>query len=192
VGDRLDWGPEPVDDESWIEDSDESNGDEAPESAETHRGAFGEFGADGDGGFLERGFREKIIIVGMTLSGESEMATHQSLDELELLIDTAGADVVERFVQKRDRPHASTYVGKGKVQEILEAALVHDADTVVFDDVLTPAQGFTLEKMLKRSALDRTVVILDIFAQHATSTEGKAQVELAQLRYRLPRLRGKT
>lgn len=162
-----------------------------PIEPETHRGAFGEFGGEITSGFLDRAFREKIVIVGLAVNGQSMEETEASLDELALLVDTAGADVEDRITQKRDSPHPATYVGKGKVDEILEACLTVDADTVVFDVELSPAQQFNLERILKRTALDRTGVILDIFAQHATSAEGKAQVELAQLRYRLPRLRGK-
>lgn len=159
-----------------------------------HRGALGEYGADAldrDGGFLDQSFRERIVLVGVTVAGQSPEQTSESLDELELLVDTAGADAMDRIVQRRDRPDPGTFVGRGKVQEILDSSLAIDADTVVFDDELSPGQQFNLERMLKRTALDRTAVILDIFAQHATSAEGKAQVELAQLRYRLPRLRGK-
>ena len=94
-------------------------------------------------------------------------------------------------MQRRDAPDPPTYVGKGKAEELREVALEIDCDTVVFDDELTPAQQFNLEKLLGRTAIDRTAVILDIFAQNAHSQEGKAQVELALLRYRLPRLRGK-
>lgn len=178
------------DNETPIDDDDWGTGG-VPGDIETHRGAFGEFGGEITSGFLDRAFREKIVVVGLAVDGHSLEETHTSLDELELLIDTAGADVEDRIVQRRDSPHPATYVGKGKVQEILEACLMVDADTVVFDVELSPAQQFNLERILKRTALDRTGVILDIFAQHATSAEGKAQVELAQLRYRLPRLRGK-
>lgn len=159
---------------------------------DSHRGAFGDFGGELGTGFLERSFRERIVIVGMTRDGQSAEDTEASLDELELLIDTAGADVVDRVVQRRDRPDPATFVGKGKVEEILDSALAYDADTIIFDDELSPAQQYNLERILKRTALDRTAVILDIFAQHATSLEGKTQVELAQLRYNLPRLRGRT
>lgn len=161
------------------------------ETAGDHRGAFGDYGATVEGGFIDRSFRERIILVGVTRGGQSDEDTTASLDELEQLVDTAGADALDRIVQRRDRPDPGTFVGRGKVQEILDSSLAIDADTVVFDDELSPGQQFNLEKMLKRTALDRTAVILDIFAQHATSAEGKAQVELAQLRYRLPRLRGK-
>ncbi len=94
-------------------------------------------------------------------------------------------------MQRRATPDPATFIGKGKAAELRELADDLDADTVVFDDELTPAQQFNLEKILGRTALDRTAVILDIFAQNAHSQEGKAQVELAQLRYRLPRLRGR-
>ncbi|HEX2562532.1 MAG TPA: GTPase HflX, partial [Acidimicrobiales bacterium] len=117
--------------------------------------------------------------------------TEASVDELALLVDTAGADEVARVFQRRQAPDPPTYVGKGKAEELRELAVTTDCDTVVFDNELTPAQQFNLEKLLGRTAIDRTAVILDIFAQNAHSQEGKAQVELAQLRYRLPRLRGR-
>jgi GTP-binding protein HflX len=140
---------------------------------------------------IDRSFREKIVLVGVQLAGESEESVESSLDELALLVDTAGADVMARTTQRRDRPDPAYYVGKGKVDELRDISLEVDSDTVVFDDELTPAQQFNLEKVLGRTAIDRTAVILDIFAQNAHSQEGKAQVELAQLRYRLPRLRGR-
>ncbi|MEJ7583500.1 MAG: GTPase HflX [Acidimicrobiales bacterium] len=108
-----------------------------------------------------------------------------------MLVDTAGADVVDRVAQRRKAPDPATFIGKGKAGELREAAVAADCDTVVFDDELSPAQQRNLEKLLERTAIDRTAVILDIFGQNASSQEGKAQVELAQLRYRLPRLRGK-
>lgn len=164
---------------------------EPDDRTETHRGAFGDFGGDAGGGLIERTFREKIVLVGVTLPGASDDDTEQSLDELALLVDTAGADTVARTVQRRDAPDPATYIGKGKAQQLRELCDDVDADTVVFDNELSPAQQYKLENLLGRSALDRTAVILDIFAQNAHSQEGKAQVELAQLRYRLPRLRGK-
>ncbi len=114
----------------------------------------------------------------------------QSLDELARLADTAGADPVGRVVQRRARPDPATFIGRGKAAELREVSERCDADTVVFDEELTPAQQYNLERILGRTAIDRTTVILDIFAQNAASLEGKAQVELAQLRHRLPRLRG--
>jgi GTP-binding protein HflX len=115
----------------------------------------------------------------------------ESLDELSLLIDTAGADEAARIIQARDAFDPATLIGKGKVEELHDICLAVDADTVVFDEELTPAQQRNLEKLLGRTAIDRTAVILDIFAQNARSEEGRAQVELALLRYRLPRLRGR-
>ena len=117
--------------------------------------------------------------------------TRAHLDELGLLVDTAGADESARIIQQRKSPDPATYVGKGKAGELRDVSNAVDADTVVFDDELSPAQSRNLEKLLGRTAIDRTAVILDIFAQNARSEEGKAQVELAQLRYRLPRLRGR-
>ena len=130
------------------------------------------------------------MLVGVTGADENPADTDASLDELSLLVDTAGADAVERVSQRRSAPDPATFVGSGKALEIKDAAERTDCDTVVFDEELTPAQQFNLEKLLGRTALDRTAVILDIFAQNASTPEGKAQVELAQLRYRLPRLRG--
>jgi GTP-binding protein HflX len=140
---------------------------------------------------IERAFREKIVLVGVTIPPEREEETERHLDELALLVDTAGADEAARVLQRRDRPDPATYVGRGKAEELRDLSLAVDADTVVFDDELTPAQSRNLEKLLGRTAIDRTAVILDIFAQNASTQEGKAQVELAQLRYRLPRLRGR-
>jgi GTP-binding protein HflX len=140
---------------------------------------------------IDRSFREKIVLVGVTLPPEHAEETEASVDELALLVDTAGADEVARVFQRRDHPDPATYIGKGKAEELKEVALATDCDTVVFDNELTPAQQFNLEKLLGRTAIDRTAVILDIFAQNAHSQEGKAQVELAQLRYRMPRLRGR-
>jgi GTP-binding protein HflX len=157
---------------------------------ETHRGGFGEFGGESSG-LIDRSFREKIVLVGVTRPGEDEEDTDRHLDELALLVDTAGADAVARVVQRRHNPDPATYLGSGKVDEVKELSEAVDADTVVFDDELSPAQQRNLEKLLGRTAIDRTAVILDIFGQNAHSLEGKAQVELAQIRYRLPRLRGK-
>jgi GTPase len=140
---------------------------------------------------IERTFREKIVLVGVAIPPTSVDEVEAHLDELALLIDTAGADVMERIVQRRAQPDPATYIGKGKAEELHEICLAVDADTVVFDDELSPAQQRNLEKILGRTAIDRTDVILDIFAQNARTQEGKAQVELALLRHRLPRLRGR-
>ena len=140
---------------------------------------------------IERAVRERIVLVGVALNGAHPDDVEAGLDELALLVDTAGADVVARLVQRRQAPDPATYLGKGKAGELHELCLAVDADTVVFDQPLTTAQQRNLEKLLGRTAIDRTAVILDIFAQNARTPEGKAQVELALLRYRLPRLRGK-
>jgi GTP-binding protein HflX len=127
--------------------------------------------------------QQRALLVGTT--------TDESLDELALLADTAGADVVHRELQRRQTPDPATYIGKGKAAELQEAANALDVDVVIFDDELTPAQQRNLEKLFAVDVVDRVALILDIFAQHASSQEGALQVELAQLRYRLPRLRGR-
>jgi GTP-binding protein HflX len=174
--------------------SDSSNRQATPvagtvDADETHRGAFGEFGGE-ERGLIDRSFRERIVIVGVTVGTTSDELTDEALDELEALVNTAGADVVERLSQRRAAPDPATFIGAGKALELFELCEALDVDTVVFDDDLSPAQQANLEKILRRSALDRTAVILDIFAQNASTPEGKAQVELAQIQYRLPRLRG--
>ena len=138
---------------------------------------------------IDRTIRETIVLVAVALPDATDAQVDASLDELELLVDTAGADVAGRLIQRRDAPDHTWYIGKGKVDELRELCLAVDADTVVFDNELAPAQQFNLEKLLGRTAIDRTAVILDIFGQNASTLEGKAQVELALLRYRLPRLR---
>ena len=140
---------------------------------------------------IDRSFREKIVLVGVAFGRGNTDEVEEYLDELALLVDTAGADVEARVLQRRDAPDPATYVGKGKAEELHDISETVDADTVVFDDELTPAQQRNLEKILGRTAIDRTDVILDIFAQNARTLEGKAQVELALLRHRLPRLKGR-
>ncbi|MGO8876319.1 MAG: GTPase HflX [Acidimicrobiales bacterium] len=140
---------------------------------------------------IDRSFREKIILVGVVSWPRTAEEVDASLDELALLVDTAGADEVGRVIQRRETPDPATYIGQGKAQELRRLSEAVDADTVVFDDELTPAQQRNLEKVLGRTAIDRTAVILDIFAQNARTEEGKAQVELALSQYRLPRLRGR-
>ena len=143
------------------------------------------------GTLIDRSFRERIILVGVVFPGVPSEAVDEALDELAQLVDSAGADVVARVVQRRDSPEPATFIGRGKAEEIAALSRSLDADTVVFDEELSPAQQRNLEKVFGRTAIDRTAVILDIFAQNARSPEGKAQVELALLRYRLPRLRGR-
>lgn len=142
--------------------------------------------------------RERVVLVGLARSQGEVPTAESSLDELEQLADTAGADTVARIVQVRTSPDPATYVGKGKAREIVERARMLDADAIVFDEELGPRQGRNLEDVaavnpLDPSALkilDRTGLILDVFAQHAHSAEGKLQVELAQINYMIPRLRG--
>lgn len=142
--------------------------------------------------------RERAVLVGLATGSRGAEEAEWSLDELEALADTAGADAVDRVVQRRDAPDPTTYLGKGKVDEVVGMAAALDAGMLIFDDELTPAQGRNLEEQAGVNPLaerglkiiDRTGLILDIFAQHARSAEGKLQVELAQLNYGLPRLRG--
>jgi len=131
---------------------------------------------------------ERFVLVGVA-SAESD-DTVQSLDELEELAATAGAITVGKIIQNRESVHPGTYIGKGKIDEVKALALEMEATGIVCDDELTPAQLKNLEDALQMKVLDRTVIILDIFANHATTREGKIQVELAQLRYRSTRLIG--
>jgi GTPase len=133
---------------------------------------------------------DRAVLVALALPGDSAHDVDASLDELEQLLDTAGGESVGRVVQRRDQPDVATFIGRGKVAELKELARTLGADSVIFDDDLSPAQQRNLEERLGVKVLDRTIVILDIFAQHASSAEGTAQVELAQLTYLLPRLRG--
>ncbi|NHD17393.1 GTPase HflX [Actinopolyspora sp. BKK1] len=132
---------------------------------------------------------ERVVLVGVWTEGTSAQA-EASLAELSRLAETAGSEVLEGLVQRKDRPDPSTYVGAGKVRELREIAVAAGADTVICDGELAPGQARQLEEKLQLKVVDRTALILDIFAQHANSKEGKAQVELAQLQYYLPRLRG--
>jgi GTP-binding protein HflX len=140
---------------------------------------------------IDRRVQERIVLVGVVFPWNRVAQVEDDLEELARLVETAGALVVGRMVQRRDRPDPATFLGTGKAEELHQLAETLDADTVVFDDELSPAQQRNLERILGRTAIDRTAVILDIFAQNARSQEGKAQVELALLRYRLPRLRGR-
>ena len=133
---------------------------------------------------------EQAILVGVRLPDQTDDDIEASLDELELLVETAGGAASERFVQRRERPDPATFIGRGKVAALRERIAETAVDTVVFDDELSPAQQRNLEEALRTKVLDRTIVILDIFAQHASSREGKLQVELAQLTYLSSRLRG--
>ena len=132
---------------------------------------------------------ERVVLVGVWTEG-SAADNQASLAELAALAETAGSQVLEGLIQRRDKPDPSTYIGSGKAQELREVVLATGADTVICDGELSPAQLTALEKAVKVKVIDRTALILDIFAQHATSREGKAQVSLAQMEYMLPRLRG--
>lgn len=132
---------------------------------------------------------ERVVLVGVWTQG-SAADNQASLAELAALAETAGSLVLEGLIQRRDKPDPSTYIGSGKAQELREVVLATGADTVICDGELSPAQLTALEKAVKVKVIDRTALILDIFAQHATSREGKAQVSLAQMEYMLPRLRG--
>ncbi|WP_163510034.1 GTPase HflX [Fodinicola acaciae] len=132
---------------------------------------------------------ERVVLVGVWTSGTAEEAEN-ALTELAALAETAGSQVLEGLLQRRGRPDPATYLGAGKAKEVREVVLATGADTVICDGELAPSQRRQLEDIVGVKVIDRTALILDIFAQHAKSREGKAQVELAQLQYLLPRLRG--
>lgn len=132
---------------------------------------------------------ERVVLVGVWTEGTAKQAD-ASMAELAALAETAGSQVLDALIQRRDKPDPATYIGSGKADELRAVVLDTGADTVVCDGELTPAQLNALEKVVKVKVIDRTALILDIFAQHATSREGKAQVSLAQMEYMLPRLRG--
>jgi len=132
---------------------------------------------------------ERVVLVGVWTEGTIRDAEN-SLAELKALAETAGSEVLEGLIQRRDKPDPATYIGSGKVIELKQVVMSTGADTVVCDGELSPSQLRQLEDKLKVKVVDRTALILDIFAQHAKSKEGKAQVELAQIAYLLPRLRG--
>ena len=132
---------------------------------------------------------ERVVLIGVWTAGIL-IEAETSLQELKALAETAGSQVLDGVVQRRDRPDPATYVGSGKARELRDIVVSTGADTVICDGELTPGQLRQLENIVKVKVIDRTALILDIFAQHARSKEGKAQVELAQMQYMLPRLRG--
>ncbi|HEU5333764.1 MAG TPA: GTPase HflX [Actinocrinis sp.] len=132
---------------------------------------------------------ERVVLVGVWHDGSAADA-ETSLRELAALAETAGSQVLDGLIQRRDRPDPATYIGSGKARELRDIVVATGADTVICDGELTPAQLIHLEDVVKVKVVDRTALILDIFAQHAKSREGKAQVALAQMQYMLPRLRG--
>src|SRR3977135_1505331 len=133
---------------------------------------------------------EPGVLVGLEQAGVSKWDLKDSLDELAELANSAGAEVVETVTQKLQKPTAPYYIGKGKAELIKDSLQDRQVTSVIFDDELSPAQGRNLETLLARKVLDRTQLILDIFAQRARSREGRLQIELAQLQYLLPRLTG--
>src|ERR1700747_200223 len=132
---------------------------------------------------------ERVVLIGVWAEG-SLASAENSLRELSRLAETAGSEVLDGLMQRRSRVDAATYVGSGKARELAGIVTSEGADTVICDGELTPSQLRRLESIVQVKVIDRTALILDIFAQHARSREGKAQVELAQLQYMLPRLRG--
>lgn len=142
-----------------------------------------------DRGWSVRREPERALLVGVALAPATRATAGEHLDELELLSRTAGAEPVGRLIQERDKPDVRTFIGSGKVEELADLCKRTAANLVVFDDVLAPAQGRNLEKTLQLNVIDRTELILDIFARHARTREAKLQVELAQLQYMRPRLK---
>ena len=132
--------------------------------------------------------KEKVVIVGLITAKQDERKVKEYLDELEFLVDTSGAEVWERFSQRLENPHPGTFVGSGKLKEIADFVKVHGIDAVIFDDELSPTQLRNIEPVLNCKILDRTNLILDIFAKRAQTAHSKTQVELAQCQYMLPRL----
>jgi len=131
---------------------------------------------------------EKAVLVGLITGSQDEKQAKEYLEELEFLTDTAGAVVLKKFTQKLDIPNTATFVGSGKLDEIGNYVKMVEADTVIFDDELTPTQLRNIERILECKVLDRTNLILDIFAKRAQTAHAKTQVELAQYQYMLPRL----
>lgn len=129
---------------------------------------------------------EKAVLVGLITEEQDEKQSREYLSELAFLADTAGAVVLKQFLQRLDRPHPVTFVGQGKLKEIADYIKVMEADTVIFDDELTPTQLRNIERELQCKILDRTNLILDIFARRAQTAHAKTQVELAQYQYLLP------
>ena len=139
-------------------------------------------------GLKENSSIEKVILVSVRTPDISELQVEEYLDELEFLAETAGAIPVKRFTQNLAMPDSKTFVGRGKLEEIHNYIKIHDIDTIIFDDELTSSQFRNLEKILRCLILDRTNLILDIFARRARTAHAKTQVELAQYQYLLPRL----
>ena len=133
---------------------------------------------------------EKAVLIGVITRDQSEEKVHEYLDELEFLTYTAGGEVLKRFIQRIDTPNPKTYIGSGKMEEVEAFVIEHEIGSVIFDDELSPAQQKNIERALKCKIVDRTTLILDIFAQRAQTSYARTQVELAQYEYLLPRLTG--
>ncbi|MCH8533850.1 MAG: GTPase HflX [Flavobacteriaceae bacterium] len=133
---------------------------------------------------------EKVVLIGVITQHQDEEKSNEYLDELAFLSYTAGGEVVQRFQQKINKPNPKTFIGKGKMEQVREYVIENDVSTAVFDDELSPAQQKNIEKILKCKVIDRTYLILDIFAQRAQTSYASTQVELAQYEYLLPRLAG--
>lgn len=131
---------------------------------------------------------ERVILVGLITRDQDADRVTEYLDELEFLAETAGANTVRRFTQKLDRPDIRTFVGKGKMEEIIAFVKANEIQIAIFDDELTPSQLRNIEKVIGCRVLDRTTLILDIFAHRARTAQARTQVELAQYKYLLPRL----
>ena len=130
---------------------------------------------------------EKVVLIGIITKDQNEEKSKEYLDELEFLTYTAGGDVVKRYTQKMEMPNPKTFIGTGKMKEVMEYVNEHEIGTVIFDDELSPAQERNISKILNCKILDRTNLILDIFAQRAQTSYARTQVELAQCEYLLPR-----
>lgn len=133
---------------------------------------------------------EKVVIIGVITKDQDETTSKEYLDELAFLTYTAGGEVIKRFTQKLEMPHPKTFIGTGKISDVQEFVTENDIGTVIFDDELSPAQERNISKILNCKILDRTNLILDIFAQRAQTSYARTQVELAQCQYLLPRLKG--
>jgi GTPase len=133
---------------------------------------------------------EKAVLVGLVTRHQTEQQLFEYLDELAFLAETAGATTYKRFYQKVDHPDVSTYVGKGKLEEIKNYVVANDIDLVIIDDEISPSQQRNIEKEIRVKIVDRPMLILDIFAQRAQTLQARTQVELAQNQYLLPRLKG--
>ena len=133
---------------------------------------------------------ETAVLVGLISRDQTEEQTQEYLDELEFLAETDGVKTLKRFVQRLPHPDNKTYVGKGKLEEVKAYVEAHNVDLVIIDDEISPSQQRNIEDVVKKRVLDRSMLILDIFAQRARTVQAKTQVDLAQMQYMLPRLKG--